>query len=165
VQLAGGDKAGIGELIKITKPLSVTRFAVDLKNRGIIDDRAAGFNSAISAAYDKATTPAADANANAAQQQERVGNMLRNVLKNTNSEQLWVYNNLLLDAAKEFPSIKADLPRDAKIAAVNEAMSSMTLDQRKDLLRKVAGLPKPEASAPVQATPEATKAVDTPAPK
>ncbi len=138
VTLASGDKSGVGDLMRVTKPLNVTRLAVDLKNRGIIDDKAAGFNSQITSAYDKATSPPAKADGGA--DKDRINAMLRNVLRNTMSEQIMEYNELLLEASKELPGIKADLTRDEKIAAVKQAMSSMTLDQRKDLLRKVAGL-------------------------
>jgi len=142
-----GKKESVGEVVDATKPLTTASFATELKNRQIIDDKAFSLNAKITTTYTTDAQPPRDPSASAKDKQAQSMRTLGQIYKGAINEHLWTYDQLMLAAAKEFPAIKTGGEKAETVAAVKAAMAGMTLDQKKDLLRKVAGLPKPEAKA------------------
>ncbi len=145
-QFMGADaKTNIGELVKVTKPLQITGMALDLKNKGIIDDKAMGYNSKITTQYTKNIFPPLPADATTEAKNKRTNDALRVVFKSAIDEQIWAYDDLCAFAASEFPSVNAKAPRAEKIKAVKAELLKLPIEKRKETLRKVAGLPAPDA--------------------
>jgi hypothetical protein len=155
------DKEQVRVVVETTKPLTTMSLATELKNRQIIDDKAFGVNSRITTAYTKAQLPPKDPKATGDAKKGGDLDSLGAIYKQGYVEHLWTYNELLVKAAGE-AGVKGDMPKEAKIKAVKEALAKMSVDQRKDLLRKVSGYTKPEVAKPDAAKPADIK---EPAPK
>lgn len=153
VNLGAGNRESVGEVVRVTKPLQTTSLAVDLKNRGIIDEKAMGFNARITTAYNKAVVPPVKEDATKEEKSKRTQDALRTVYKSALNEHQWTYVDLLNKAVKDVPGAAPGATRAETAKNVEKALAAMPLEQRKDLLRKVAGLPKAEPKA--EAKPDA----------
>lgn len=140
------DRADVTKVVETTKPLQVPSLATDLKNRQIIDDQAFGINSRITTSYTKASAGQKKESATPDEQKASTLAYMRAIYKQNFIEHLWTYNNLLNQAGKA-AGVDQTLAADLKSVAVKEKLAAMGLEERKALLRGVAGYAKGDAAA------------------
>lgn len=145
------DKASVGQVVATTKPLTAPSLASELKNRQIIDDKTFGLNSRITTAYTKAGMPPRKEGASPEEMKKATMQSMGAIYKQGFLEHLWTYNELIDAASKQMSGVKSDAPRAERLAAAKAEMAKMSLDDRKQALRKISGYEKPAA------TPEAAK--------
>ncbi|MBX3382863.1 MAG: hypothetical protein KF864_05080 [Phycisphaeraceae bacterium] len=133
-------RESVSQVVQTTRPLNTVSLVNDLKNRQIIDERAHAFNGRIVNAYSRGVIGPAPADATDEDRAARTNLAIGVIYKSAVNEQLWTYNDLVLDAAKEFPQIKAGASEDDRRAAVKAELAKMDIDARKAFLRRVAGL-------------------------
>jgi hypothetical protein len=132
-------KESVSQVVQTTRPLNTVSLVNDLKNRQIIDERAHAFNGRIVNAYSRGVIGPAAPDASDEERAARTNMAIGVIYKSAVNEQLWTYNDLVLDAAKEFPQIKA-ASDDERRAAVKAELAKLDIEARKALLRKVTGL-------------------------
>jgi hypothetical protein len=145
------DKASVGQVVATTKPLTAPSLASELKNRQIIDDKTFGLNSRITTAYTKAGMPPRKEGATPEEMKKATMQSMGSIYKQGFLEHLWTYNELIDAASKQMPGVKGDAPKAERLAAAKAEMAKMSLEDRKQALRKISGYEKPAA------TPEAAK--------
>ncbi len=141
------DKASVGQVVATTKPLTAPSLASELKNRQIIDDKAFGLNSRITTAYTKAGMPPKKEGASPEESKKATMQSMGAIYKQGFLEHLWTYNELIDAASKQMPGVKADAPKAERLAAAKAAMAKMSLEDRKQALRKISGYEKPAEAA------------------
>lgn len=145
------DRADVTKVVETTKPLQVPSLATDLKNRQIIDDQAFGINSRITTAYTKLSVEPKKEGATAEEQKTATMAYMRAIYKQNFIEHLQVYHALLKQSAKA-TGVDEKLDDAAKHAAVREKLAKMSIEERKSLLRGVAGYTMGEVAKPAEST-------------